>query len=143
MKKYFLSALVSIAITVTSFAAEGNKVSLGVLNNFAYHFKHASDVTWTSEENYAKATFKWNNISTEAVYTPEGDFIGSMQAITLEELPVNAKRKFAKKYEGYTVKEAIRFEGSKEKAYYVSAEDGKGSVILKVEDDGSMSKVGK
>ena len=143
MKKYFISALVSIAITVTSFAAEGNKVSLGVLNNFAYHFKHASDVTWTSEENYAKATFKWNNISTEAVYTPEGDFIGSMQAITLEELPVNAKRKFAKKYEGYTVKEAIRFEGSKEKAYYVSAEDGKGSVILKVEDDGSMSKVGK
>jgi hypothetical protein len=90
------------------------------------NFKHASDVTWTSEENYAKATFKWNNISTEAVYTPEGDFIGSMQAITLEELPVNAKRKFAKKYEGYTVKEAIRFEGSKEKAYYISAEDGRG-----------------
>jgi len=143
MKKYFLSALVSIAITVTSFAAEGNKVSLGVLNDFAYQFKHASDVKWTSEENYAKATFKWNNISTEAIYTSEGDFIGSMQAITLEELPVNAKRKFAKKYEGYTVKEAIRFEGSKEKAYYISAEDGKGSVILKVEDDGSMSKVGK
>ena len=143
MKKYFLSALVSIAIAVTSFAADGNKVSLGVLNDFAYQFKHASDVKWTSEENYAKATFKWNNISTEAVYTPEGDFIGSMQAITLEELPVNAKRKFAKKFHGYTVKQAIRFEGSKESAYYISAEDGRGSVILKVEDNGSMSTVKK
>src|SRR4028118_438522 len=143
MKKSFLSALISIAITVTSFATAGNKVSLGVLNDFAYQFKHASDVKWTSEENYAKATFKWNNISTEAVYTPEGDFIGSMQAINLEELPVNAKRKFATKFHGYTVKEAIRFEGSKEKAYYISAEDGKGSVILKVEDEGSMSTVRK
>jgi hypothetical protein len=47
-------------------------------------------------------------VRTEALYSAEGEFIGTNQAITLEDLPVNAKRAFAKKYEGYTVKEAIR-----------------------------------
>ena len=143
MKKLFISALLAITVAVSSFAAEGGNVSYAAHNNFSYQFKKASDVQWTSGENYTKATFVLDNVRTEALYSAEGEFIGTNQAITLEELPVNAKRAFAKKYEGYTVKEAIRFEGSKEKAYYISAEDGKGSVILKVEDDGSMSKAGK
>jgi hypothetical protein len=87
------------------------------------------------------ATFTLNNVRTQALYTPEGEFIGTNQAINLEELPVRAKREFAKKYDGYTVKEAIRFEGSQESAYYISAENEKGSVILKVEDSGSISTV--
>jgi hypothetical protein len=82
-------------------------------------------------------------VRTEALYSAEGEFIGTNQAITLEELPVNAKRAFAKKYEGYTVKEAIRFEGSQESAYYISAENDKGSVILKVEGSGLISTVRK
>ena len=143
MKKLFISALLAITVAASSFAAEGNNVSYTVRNNFSSQFKKASDVQWTSGENYTKATFILDNVRTEAFYSAEGEFIGTNQAITLEELPVNAKRAFAKKYDGYTVKEAIRFEGSQESAYYISAEDGRGSVILKVEDDGSMSKVGK
>ena len=143
MKKLFISALLAITVAASSFAAGENTVNFAALKNFKGEFKKASDVQWSSAENYTMATFTLNNVRTQALYTPEGEFIGTNQAINLEELPVNAKRKFAKKYEGYTVKEAIRFEGSKEKAYYISAKDGKGSVILKVEDDGSMSKVGK
>ena len=143
MKKLFISALLAITVAVSSFAAEGNNVSYTVRNNFSSQFKKASDVQWTSGENYTKATFVLDNVRTEALYSAEGEFIGTKQAITLEELPVNAKRAFAKKYEGYTVKEAIRFEGSQESAYYISAENEKGSVILKVEDSGSISTVRK
>ena len=143
MKKLFISALLAITVAVSSFAAEGNNVSYTVRNNFSYQFKKVSDVQWTSGENYTKATFVLNNVRTEALYSAEGEFIGTNQAITLEELPVNAKRAFAQKYEGYTVKEAIRFEGSQESAYYISAENEKGSVILKVEDGGSMSTARK
>ncbi|HKG67320.1 MAG TPA: hypothetical protein VKA92_00510 [Segetibacter sp.] len=141
MKKLFISALLAITVAASSFAAEGNNVSYTVRNNFSSQFKKASDVQWTSGENYTKATFVLDNVRTEALYSAEGELIGTNQAITLEELPVNAKRAFAKKYEGYTVKEAIRFEGSQESAYYISAENEKGSVILKVEDSGSMSTV--
>jgi len=48
-------------------------------------------------------------------------------------------RAFAKKFEGYTVKEAIYFEGTEESAYFISAQNEKGSVIFKVEDNGSVS----
>ena len=143
MKKLFISALLAITVAVSSFAAEGNNVSYTVRNNFSSQFKKASDVQWTSGENYTKATFVLDDVRTEALYSAEGEYIGTNQAITLEELPVNAKRAFAKKYDGYTVKEAIRFEGSQESAYYISAENEKGSVILKVEDSGSISTVRK
>ena len=143
MKKLFISALLAITVAVSSFAAEGNNVSYTVRNNFSSQFKKASDVQWTSGENYTKATFVLDNVRTEALYSAEGEFIGTNQAVTLEELPVSAKRAFAKKYDGYTVKEAIRFEGTQESAYYISAENEKGSVILKVEDSGSISTVRK
>ncbi len=143
MKKLFISGLLAVTVSISSFAASGNNVSYAVQNNFQAQFKKASDVQWTSGENYTKATFVLNNVRTEALYSAEGDFIGTNQAITLEELPVNAKRAFAKKYDGYTVKEAIRFEGTQESAYYISAENEKGSVILKVENNGSISAVKK
>ena len=143
MKKLFISALLAITVAASSFAAGGNTVNLAALNNFKAEFKKASDVEWSSGETYAMATFTLNNVRTQALYTPEGEFIGTNHAINLEELPVRAKRAFAKKYEGYTVKEAIRFEGSQESAYYISAENDQGSVILKVEENGSMSTVKK
>ncbi len=142
MKKLFISALLAISVAANSFAAE-NKVSGTAANNFKAQFKNASDIQWTFSDNYTKATFVLNNIRTEALYTPDGEFIGTNQAVTLEDLPVSAKRQFAKKYDGYTVKEAIRFKGSKESAYYISAENEKGTVILKVEDSGAMSTVSK
>ena len=54
-------------------------MDLTVRNSFESQFKKASDVKWVSTRNYTKATFILNNVSTEALYTPEGDFIGTNQ----------------------------------------------------------------
>jgi hypothetical protein len=143
MKKLFISGLLVVTVALSSFAAEGNKVSFAIRTNFEAQFKNISDVKWTSGDGYAKATFVLNNVRTEALYSAEGELVGTSQAITLEDLPVNAKRAFAKRYDGYTVKEAIRFEGSQETAYYISAENAKGSVVLKVENSGLISTVAK
>lgn len=139
MKRLFISALLALTLGTSAFAAEGNKVNFTVLNSFQSQFKDASDVQWKSIKDYTKATFVLNNEKMEAFYNREGEMIGTSQAISPEELPTNAKRSFAKKIEGYTVKEAIRFEGTEESAYFISAENEKGCVILKVEDNGSVS----
>lgn len=139
MKKLFLSALFAVTVAVSAFATDANKVSAAAINNFKASFKHAGDVSWKSANDYVTATFVYNNIRTEALYTTEGDFIGTNTAVSLEELPVNAKRTFAKKYDGYTVKEAIRFEGNEEGAYFISAENDKEAVIIKVTDDSQVS----
>lgn len=139
MKRLFISALLALTLGTSTFAAEGNKVNFTVLNNFKAQFKDVSEVQWKSIKGYTKATFVLNNKKMEAFYNPDGEMVGTSQAISLDELPINAKRSFAKKIEGYTVKEAIRFEGKEESAYFISAENEKGSVILQVEDNGSVS----
>lgn len=139
MKRLFVSALLALTLGTSSFAAEGNEVNFTVLNSFQFQFKDASDVQWKSIKGCTKATFVLNNEKMEAFYNREGEMIGTSKAISLDELPTNAKRSFAKKIEGYTVKEAIRFEGTEENAYFISAENGKDSVIFKVEDKGSVS----
>jgi hypothetical protein len=141
MKKLLLSALMAVAVVVSSFAAETEKVSSATLNNFKFLFKHASDVSWTATKNYSKATFLINNIRTEALYTPDGEFIGTNVAASVEDLPVRAKRTLAKRFDGYTIKEAVRFEGNTEGAYFISAENDKEAVVLKVDDKNDLSMV--
>ena len=132
-----------IAVAASSFAAEGNEAGFAARRNFTAQFKHISEVEWKSGENYTKATFVLNGLRTEALYDATGEFIGTNQAVSLDELPVKAKRAFAKRYDGYTVKEAIRFQGLEEDAYFINAENEKGSVMLKVEDNGAISSLRK
>lgn len=139
MKKLLFTALFAVTVVVSAFATDADKVSAAAYNNFKASFKRAGDVSWTISKDYTTATFLYNNIRTQALYTPEGEFIGTNTAVALEELPVKAKRSFAKKYDGYTVKEAIRFEGNEEGAYFIAAENEKEVVILKVNDFGQVS----
>ena len=139
MKKLLFTTLFAVTIAVSAFATDADKVSSAAVNNFKASFKRASYVSWTINKDYTTATFVYNNVRTQALYTPEGEFIGTNTAVSLDELPVKAKRSFAKKYNGYTVKEAIRFEGNEEGAYYISADNEKEAVILKVSDYGQVS----
>lgn len=138
MKKFFFAALVTVAIATSAFAGSNN-VNVLVLNSFNHAFRNASNVAWTSREDYAKATFTLDDVKMEAFYNPNGELIGSSKGIKMDELPVNAKRTFAKKFSGYTVKEAIRFEGNDESAYYISADNDTESVIVKVSDNEQVS----
>jgi hypothetical protein len=75
----------------------------------------------------------------EAFYNGTGEKIGSSRAISIDELPLKAKRSFAKDYADYTVKEVIEFNGTDETAYYLSAENEKTAVILKVNSVSELS----
>ena len=141
MKKLLFTALFAVTIAVSAFATDADKVSAAAYNNFKATFRRAGDVSWTISKDYTTATFLYNNIRTQALYTPEGEFIGTNTAVAIEDLPLKAKRTFAKKYDGYTVKEAIRFEGNEEGAFFIAAENEKEAVVLKVTDYGQVSVV--
>ncbi|WP_018613783.1 hypothetical protein [Segetibacter koreensis] len=139
MRKLFTAVVLALTIATSAFAAGGNKVNFFAQNSFESEFKNASNVQWTSAPDFLKATFVQNNQKKEAFYNSDGQLIATSRTADLSELPVKAKRTFAKKLEGYTVKEAIRFEGIDENAYYISAENEKGSVIFKIEDNGFVT----
>ncbi|MDB5249567.1 MAG: hypothetical protein JWQ40_3961 [Segetibacter sp.] len=139
MKKLFIAALLALSVVTGAFAADTKKVSKIVLNNFSSEFKDAGNIAWAAVGEYAKATFTLNNQRMEAFYNWNGEMIGTSKAITLEQLPTNAKRNFARKFDGYAVKEAIRFEGTEEAAYYISAENEKEALIIKIADSSDVS----
>ena len=133
MKKLFITALLAISVAAGAFAAP-TKVSSAILANFNAVFKKAGNVSWLITADYSRAAFTSDNKKMEVFYNYNGDIMGTSKNISLNELPVNSKRQFAKLFAGYNVKEAIRFDGFDETSYYISGENKKESVILKVND---------
>jgi hypothetical protein len=132
MKKLFIAALLTLTFAIGAFAADDKKVDLKIRNNFNTEFGDLDNVKWTVKTNYVKASFEMDGEKVEAFYDVNGEALGQSRNISLDKLPIQAKRTFAKKYSDYTVKEAIKFDGVDESAYFISAENEKQSVILKV-----------
>lgn len=143
MKNLFLTSILVAALATSAFATGESNINYFILNNFRLDYRGATNVEWVARPNYAKATFMYNNQKTEAFYNTNGQLIASSKAIKLDELPVSAKRAFAKKYEGYTVKEAIEFVEKDEVNYYVSAENDKEKVVIKVDENDLISTFSK
>ena len=139
MKKSILATVLLIGFLTSAFATGESKISYFILNSFNRDFKDAKNVVWTSKTGLAEARFTLNDRKTEVFYNANGSIYAISKSIELDELPVNAKRAFAKRYEGYIVKEAIQYEGTDEESYYISAENEKESVIIKVEQQGELS----
>lgn len=141
MKKYLFAALIAVTMGTSAFAASPVKMYKVSGNSFNADFKNATNVSWTSGSEYVKATFLLDNVKMEAFYNMSGELIGTSKSISPDELTANAKRSFAKKFEGFVVKESIRFEGVDGAAYYISAENDKASIIVKINDNNSISVI--
>jgi hypothetical protein len=133
-EKVIILSFNAVSLVSSAFAASGEnkKVSLHIIKAFESNFYEAENVTWKVNEKFAKATFVLNDVTTDAFYSPSGEFIGTSQAIALDKIPTVAKRAIAKKYADYTVREAIKFDGVDETAYFVLVENEKKSIVLKV-----------
>ena len=139
MKKLFIAALLTITVAASSFASDNKKISNLAINNFRLEFAKASNVSWSTAEKYYKATFYMGAEKMEAFYNASGEKVATSRTISIDELPVKAKRAFAKDYSDYTVKEAVEMDGIEETAYFLTAENDKESVILKVTGTGGLS----
>jgi hypothetical protein len=134
MKKLFITTLIAVSLFTSGFASPVTEASDIAVKNFQASFPSVKSVKWVVTKDFTKAVFMNNDVSTEAFYDSNGEFIGATHAIALNDLPTFAKRAFAKKYSDYVVKEAIEFNGEQETVYFISAEDEKQSVILKFVD---------
>ncbi len=140
MKKLVFTTLLAIASVATSFA-DTHTANYFVQNSFQAEFKGANNVTWTACGNLSKASFTLDDQKAEAFFNADGLMIAVSKSVSLSELPIKAKRNFAKKYEGYTVTDAIRFESTDECAYYMYADNGQDHVMLKVGDSKNLVAV--
>lgn len=138
MKKFFIAALMTVTFAASAFAKD-IKVNTAVAHNFKAEFAKASNVNWITTNEYTKASFVLNNEKMEVFYNAAGEKIATSRSVTVDALPIKAKRTLARNYAAYNIKEAIEFEGIDDEAYFISAENEKASLVLKVDKTGALT----
>src|SRR3954453_21319670 len=91
MKKLIVIALFAVALTTSSFAADGKKVNFFAVSSFRSQFTNASNISWSEGQGYTKASFVSNNEKMEAFYNSDGELIATSRKADLNSLPVKTK----------------------------------------------------
>lgn len=139
MKNLIIAALLSVSLATTAFAAPAKE--MGASSSFQSDFKGATNVTWKTTSNFVKASFLLNNVRMEAFYDFEGNMIAKSSAISIDQLPQNAKATLDSKYVNYKVVESVSIDGPEETAFYVSVKNENETLILKVDQFGAISQL--
>lgn len=138
MKKLFIAALIMVAAGTSAFAADV-KVNSKIKTSFEALFAGAENVSWSGKDHYIRATFTLSEETVEAFFGTDGDLIGTSRKVDLKKLPLSAVQKIKKEYASYKITDSIEFEGSGERCYYVSLENGNKKQILEVSLFGNVT----
>lgn len=140
MKK-ILMALATF-VTLSAFANEG-QVNAKVLHAFKTEFVYASQVEWTVEPNYYKATFDLNGQRVFAFYSKGGALMGLARNISSAQLPVDLQVDLKKEYGSFWISDLFEVSNNEGTAYYITLENADTKLILKSDDGGDWSQYRK
>ena len=139
MKNLLLTALLSAGIFASAFAIDESKISLIVRETFKEEFKETQNVEWSIKPSCVKASFTYKGEAMDAFYDFSGKKIGASHHVTMLDVPLSSRKKIEAKYPSHRVTEAIEFIGQDENSYYISLENEKETVIVKINDHSTMS----
>jgi hypothetical protein len=114
MKRILLIIVLSLiipgifAIEKTKKRIAVKKVSSSTLSQFQQEFSTAKNVSWITNEKYVKASFFSTGKRMVALYDLDGNFIGSIEYLSYDQLPYKAKTEIESKYKDYTFVSARR-----------------------------------
>ncbi len=139
MKKLLLATLMVAALGSSAFAMDVNKISSKAQTNFEAKFASATNAKWSVRDSYNKVSFTLADENVEAFFATDGELIGVSRKVEFKSLPLSAIQKIKKEYASFKVTDAIEFEQSEEKSYYVSLQDSNRKIVLEVSLYGNVS----
>lgn len=119
MKKIFFTILLALAIAAGAYAADTRKAGSTETAASNKEFLQTREITGEYEMHEQKIL---DNVK-------KGE----------NQLPVPGKRTFAKMFDGYSIKQAIQHKGTDGESFYISAENEKESIIVKIDDNLEVS----
>lgn len=132
MKKSILMWAMMLTMGLTTvFANNEVTVSQKAVSSFKKDFSAAQDVSWESNKDYSKATFKINNQVMFAYYTQTGDLMAVTRNITSTQLPINLLSSLKKNFGNYWITDLFEVSSSTDASYYATVENADQKVILK------------
>ncbi|MEI9944203.1 MAG: hypothetical protein WDN26_08240 [Chitinophagaceae bacterium] len=142
MKKMIITLAVAVS-SLFAFAGEGNVVNAEVLNAFNKEFTGATDVQWTSRDNYFRANFVFNDQYVSAFYSADGEMMGLTRNISSLQLPIKLQTKLKKSYSNYWISDLFEVSNNDGTKYYITVEDADTKIILQSTDYNSWTKTAK
>jgi hypothetical protein len=133
MKKKITSTLVLMMVVFTSIFASPNpaNVSRKVQSAFTEKFSDARNVSWTNHEKYIKANFTIDEQSMFAIFSVQGEFMGTGKNIQARHLPAKLQAQLEKKLPGGLISEVLEYGTEDESTYYASIENTEQTLYLK------------
>ncbi len=141
-----ITGLVVIAMVMftTLFAAPvPANINRKVQSTFTEKFSDASNVQWTNQENYIKASFMLNEQIMFAFFDPSGEFMGVSRNILSRELPINLQSQLKKEMGDGWITEVLEFATENETSYYTTIEKPNQQISLKATDFTSWEVIRK
>lgn len=117
MKKAFILLFVSVVMmTLTTKADDLNttaktsidKIADNTLRHFGSTFYRASDVNWTMNKSYQKASFVLNGKTSTAIYDYDHQLLVATQNVKFDELPLKAQENLKESYKNFRVSKVVK-----------------------------------
>ena len=136
MKKIMFPAVfAAMLVTNSLFAAEVPDVNAKALTAFNNQFANATDVEWSADIDFYKATFLYNSNYITAYYNTEGDFVASIRNITSSNLPLMLQTKLKNNYSDYWITNLYELTKNESTSYYITLENADQKIVLKSAGD--------
>jgi hypothetical protein len=141
MKKYILSLSVASALLVTATQAQDLKssnVPATVKSALLKKYPEATKASWEKEKGNFEANWGGKSGEDNSVqFTPSGEFIEQVKAISVSELPKSVPAYVKQRYKGAKITEAGRVTDAKGKTSYEAEVHGKD---INFDENGKFTK---
>jgi hypothetical protein len=129
-----MKRLVLAIITFLSFSfvthANDFEISTTVLQSFNKSFKNASEVKWTSTDQYYKADFVFNGQNVCAFYNSDGNLLAVTRHLLSTALPVALQANLKTDYEEYWISDLFEISNDQGTSYFITLEKSDVKLIL-------------
>jgi hypothetical protein len=133
MKKMMIVLAIMTSGPITLWAGHPT-VSKEVLSAFEKNFSSASEVKWTTGNNYYKVSFVFNGRYLAAYYDEGGRLYGITRHISSLDLPLLLLMNLKKDYSHYWITDLFELAKNSGTTYYITVEDANTKIILKSSD---------
>ena len=139
--KSLVMALAFLVFGQTSFA--GDDVTPAVKESFNNSFKNATEVAWTVNDNFYKASFVFNSQYITAFYSADGKMIAVSRNISSTQLPIALQANLKMACRNYWISDLIELANEEGTVYYVTLENADTKLILKSTPNSDWTTFGK
>ena len=130
-RRFVLVALVLFMGMSGVFANKLEGVNEKVLTSFQKEFVNAKEVSWESNSQFIKVSFKLNEQVFIAYYNVDGERLAIARNLRSLELPMTLQEELRQSYNNYWITDLFEFNGKDDAAYYVTIENADYRITLK------------